>query len=64
MSRPKLIEAMEEAVTHADIANVLKSPAPDAVLMEVHAGYARYALRYWMSNPATMTPPTHRSART
>ena len=47
----EVIEAMEEAVTHADIANVLKSPAPDAVLMEVHAGYARYALRYWMSNP-------------
>jgi len=51
-----VIHALEHAVSDAKIEDVLTHPAPSAVLMEVAAGYCRYALRYWLANPARDDP--------
>lgn len=46
----KVVSAVEDAVGHAEIANVAKQPAPSCVLMEMENGRAVYALRYWLTN--------------
>ncbi len=48
----KVVRAVEEAILQAEINNVAKSPAPNCVLMEIDKGYARYALRYWLTDLA------------
>lgn len=48
----KVVGAVEEAIRQADIRNVAKSPEPGCVLMEIDKGYARYALRYWLTELA------------
>lgn len=47
----KVIETAQEAVTEAEIANVLRAPPPSCVAMEFKAGAVRYALRYWLADP-------------
>jgi CRP-like cAMP-binding protein len=48
----KVVKAVEGAIMHAEIANVAKQPASSCVLMEMDKGYARYALRYWLTDLA------------
>jgi small-conductance mechanosensitive channel/CRP-like cAMP-binding protein len=52
----RVCQVLEEAVGNADIPNVVDEPAPSALLMEVRDGLARYALRYWMSDPRPDDP--------
>ena len=51
-----VIAALEHAVKDAEIAHVLKDPPPSAILFEVAAGYCRYVLRYWLSDPRQDDP--------
>jgi small-conductance mechanosensitive channel len=51
-----VIQALEHAVTDAEIAGVLAEPAPSAVLSEVASGYCRYTLRYWLGDPGRDDP--------
>ena len=51
-----VIQALEQAVRDADIADVLAEPPPSAILSEVAAGYCRYTLRYWLGDPAHDDP--------
>jgi small-conductance mechanosensitive channel len=48
----KVVKAVEATMTHAEINNVAKHPAANCVLMEIEKGYARYALRYWLTDLA------------
>ncbi|MBI3479194.1 MAG: mechanosensitive ion channel family protein [Nitrosomonadales bacterium] len=52
----KVVKAVEEAILRAEINNVAKAPAPSCVLMEIDKGYARYALRYWLTDLAADDP--------
>ena len=52
----KVVRAVEEAILQAEINNVAKTPAPSCVLMEIDKGYARYALRYWLTDLAADDP--------
>lgn len=51
-----VIAALEHAVKDAEIANVLRDPPPSAILFEVGAGFCRYVLRYWLSDPRQDDP--------
>jgi len=54
---PRVIGLVEEAIQHTEIANVAKSPLPNCVLMDMdEKGYARYALRYWLTDLAPDDP--------
>ncbi len=56
-SPSKVISVVEDAVVHTEIANVAKIPSPNCVLMEMdNKGYARYALRYWLTDLAVDDP--------
>lgn len=46
----RVIETVQKAIRDADIRNVAKNPTPHCVLMDFDAGFARYALRYWLSD--------------
>lgn len=47
----KVITVVEEAIRQTDIVNVAKKPLPNCVLMDMdNKGYARYALRYWLTD--------------
>jgi small-conductance mechanosensitive channel/CRP-like cAMP-binding protein len=48
----KVVKAVEGAISHAEISNVAKRPSSSCVLMEMDKGYARYALRYWLTDLA------------
>jgi len=51
VAAPRVIATVEDAIRRADIANVAKSPLPNCVLMEMDdKGYARYAMRYWLTD--------------
>jgi small-conductance mechanosensitive channel/CRP-like cAMP-binding protein len=52
----QVIEVTEHAVRDAQIANVAGDPAPNCVLMEFGPGYARYAMRYWLTDPQADDP--------
>ncbi|HET7833026.1 MAG TPA: mechanosensitive ion channel family protein [Gallionella sp.] len=52
----RVVGAVEDAIRQADIANVAKYPEPNCVLMEIDKGYARYALRYWLTDLANDDP--------
>lgn len=47
----RVIEVVEQVVREAKIPHVAKDPAPSAVVMDFGAGYVRYALRYWLTDP-------------
>lgn len=52
----KVVNAVEDAIMQAEIGNVAKNPAPNCVLMDIDKGYARYALRYWLTDLAADDP--------
>lgn len=52
MPPSKVIAAVQEALQRSGIANVAADPAPQCVLMELNAGGARYAVRYWLNDLA------------
>jgi small-conductance mechanosensitive channel/CRP-like cAMP-binding protein len=53
----RVVSVVEDSVLQTDIANVAKSPAPSCLLMEMdNKGYARYALRYWLTDLALDDP--------
>jgi small-conductance mechanosensitive channel/CRP-like cAMP-binding protein len=47
----RVLAAADQALSGAEIPNVAGDPAPSCVLMEFAAGHARYALRYWLTDP-------------
>lgn len=51
-----VIETVEKAIRQADIPRVAPTPAPQCVLMEFAAGYGKYALRYWLTDPQVDDP--------
>ncbi|MEK7811761.1 MAG: mechanosensitive ion channel family protein, partial [Pseudomonadota bacterium] len=56
-SPSKVINVVEDAVLHTEITNVAKTPPPNCVLMDMdNKGYARYALRYWLTDLAADDP--------
>ena len=55
-AQTKVVSAVEEAILQAEIGNVAKNPAPNCVLMDIDKGYARYALRYWLTDLAADDP--------
>ena len=59
----RVIQAVEQDILTATIAHVAHTPAPSCVLMDFGAGYARYDLRYWLTNPQ-QDDPTDSSVRT
>jgi len=53
----RVVSLVEESILQTDIANVAKYPAPNCVLMDMDTkGYARYALRYWLTDLALDDP--------
>ncbi len=53
----RVISVVEEAIQQTDVANVAKNPAPNCLLMEMDSkGYARYAVRYWLTDMALDDP--------
>jgi CRP-like cAMP-binding protein len=52
----QVIQAAESAVRTAIIPNVASIPPPQCLLMEFEHGYMRYALRYWLTDPARDDP--------
>jgi hypothetical protein len=49
-------DVLVQAVTDAEIPNVAREPLPTAVLMSTNRGYYRYALRYFLTDPASDDP--------
>jgi small-conductance mechanosensitive channel/CRP-like cAMP-binding protein len=57
ISTAQVISLVEESIQQTDIANVAKTPLPNCLLMELDAkGYARYAVRYWLTDLAHDDP--------
>jgi small-conductance mechanosensitive channel/CRP-like cAMP-binding protein len=57
VSPSKVINVVETAILNTDIANVAKNPQPNCVLMDMdNKGYARYAIRYWLTDLAPDDP--------
>ncbi|MBI4988401.1 MAG: mechanosensitive ion channel [Rhodocyclales bacterium] len=52
----RVIQAVEQAIASADIPDVARTPQPNCVLMEFGPSYARYALRYWLTDPRADDP--------
>ncbi len=52
----RVTEIVTSTVVDANIPNVAHDPAPSVVLMEFGSGYARYALRYWLTDPMLDDP--------
>ena len=53
----RVVSVVEDSILHTDIANVAKNPAPNCLLMDMDSkGYARYALRYWLTDLAPDDP--------
>lgn len=46
----KVMGVVETALRNASMANVADTPPPNCVLMDFERGYARYALRYWLTD--------------
>jgi CRP-like cAMP-binding protein len=47
----RVVSVVEDSVLQTEIANVAKSPAPSCILMDMDSkGFARYALRYWLTD--------------
>lgn len=57
VAAPRVVGIVENAVRQIEIANVAKEPPPNCVLMDVDdKGYARYAMRYWLTDLAPDDP--------
>ncbi len=56
-SPSKVISVVEDSILQTEIANVAKNPLPNCILMDMDIqGYARYALRYWLTDLAVNDP--------
>jgi small-conductance mechanosensitive channel len=55
-SPTRVIEAVQSAVRGANIPNVAHDPPPNCVQMDFAESYARYAVRYWLTNLAVDDP--------
>jgi small-conductance mechanosensitive channel/CRP-like cAMP-binding protein len=51
-----VISAVQDALRGAPIPNVAKEPAPNCILMDLHESYAKYAVRYWLTDLAVDDP--------
>lgn len=59
----RVANVVDEAIQQTDIANVAKNPLPNCVLMDMDdKGYARYAMRYWLTD-LTPDDPTDAAIR-
>jgi CRP-like cAMP-binding protein len=59
----RVIRIVEETIQQTEISNVARNPLPNCVLMDVDdKGYARYALRYWLTD-LTPDDPTDAAIR-
>jgi CRP-like cAMP-binding protein len=52
----RVCATLERAIREAEIACVAKEPAPTCVLMDFVDRGGRYAIRYWLTNPAVDDP--------
>lgn len=53
VSPTKVISVVEQAILETEIANVANDPSANCILMDMDIkGYARYALRYWLTDLA------------
>ncbi|MBL6750946.1 MAG: mechanosensitive ion channel [Nevskia sp.] len=52
----RVCDVLRRALQNAEIPNVAHEPAPTAVLMDFVDGSARYALRYWLTDPQQDDP--------
>ena len=53
----RVVSVVEDSILQTVIANVAKTPAPNCILMDLDdKGYARYALRYWLTDLAADDP--------
>ena len=53
----RVISLVEEAILQTEITNMAKDPAPNCILMDMdNKGFARYALRYWLTDLAADDP--------
>jgi CRP-like cAMP-binding protein/small-conductance mechanosensitive channel len=51
ISPTRVVSVVEDSILQTDIANVARNPAPNCILMDMdNKGYARYALRYWLTD--------------
>ena len=57
-----VIALVERAVLNANIVHVAHNPVPNCLLMEFGHGYARYAMRYWLTD-AQFDDPTDSEVR-
>jgi CRP-like cAMP-binding protein/small-conductance mechanosensitive channel len=49
----RVVSVVEDSILQTAIANVAKTPVPNCLLMDLDdKGYARYALRYWLTDLA------------
>lgn len=58
----RVIAAVEQALRDAEIPHMARSPAPSCVMLDFGPGYGRYALRYWLTDPA-LDDPTDSAVR-
>lgn len=49
-SPARVIDVVETALRNAAIPHMAGDPAPNCVLMDFERGYARYAVRYWLTD--------------
>lgn len=59
----EVIAPVDEILTASPIPHVASDPAPQCVLMDLHQSYARYAVRYWLTDLA-LDDPTDSVVRT
>jgi small-conductance mechanosensitive channel len=52
----RVMKVVIDAVRHAPIDNVAGEPSPDCILIDLHESYARYAVRYWLTDLAVDDP--------
>ncbi len=56
-SPSKVISVVENSILQTEIANVARNPSPNCILMDMDIqGYARYVLRYWLTDLAIDDP--------
>lgn len=48
----EVVRVVETALRNAPIERVAAEPAPQCIFIDMHESYARYAIRYWLTDPA------------
>jgi small-conductance mechanosensitive channel/CRP-like cAMP-binding protein len=60
---PDVIDAVQSALRAEAISNIAPTPMPDCIFLEFKESYARYAVRYWLTDLAA-DDPTNSVVRT